>query len=108
MIGGVVAAILGPLLTIVARDIPGLLALPVFISLWRDWGFCLHLTWLCSRTFKKTSLPGLPGDPESIANQPGVNETSGLSYGLVSSGYWLLRHAFSDDGGPSPLLTTTR
>jgi hypothetical protein len=101
MIGGVVAAILGPLLTIIARDVPGL---PRFAGVYlvvARWVFCLRLIWPCSSVDQK-NIPcsGHRGAPGTVTDQSGVNETSGLSYGLVSPGRWLLGDAFSHDGGP--------
>jgi hypothetical protein len=68
MIGGVVAAILGPLLTIVARDIPGL---PRFAGVYlvvAGLGIlsALNLALFLERS-KRRLLPGLPGDPERVS-----------------------------------------
>jgi hypothetical protein len=103
MIGGVVAAILGPLLTIIARDVPGYLALPVFISLWQCWVFCLRLIWPCSSIEKKRSpCPGQRRASARVTDQSAVNETCGLPYGLASPGRGLLRDAFLMTAALSP------
>ncbi len=85
MIGGVVAAILGPLLTIIARDVPGL---PRFAGVYlvvAALGImsALNLALFFGRS-KNIPLFRAPRLPGTVTDQSGANETSGLSYCLVS------------------------
>jgi predicted MFS family arabinose efflux permease len=102
MIGGVVAAILGPLLTIIARDVPGL---PRFAGVYLVVAMlgilsALNLALFLDRE-KRSPCPGQRRASARVTDQSAVNETCGLPYGLASPGRGLLRDAFSYDGGPS-------
>jgi hypothetical protein len=62
-------------------------------------GILSALNLACSSVIEKISLySGHRCAPRTVTDQSGANETSGLSYRLVSPGRWLLGDAFSHDG----------